>query len=116
MPSEIKKIKAVEKSTFVITATFLDTNKRLVAPSSMVWSLVESDGTVVNSRTEVSISSPSSEEEITLSGDDLAINDTSNAQEERYLVLEGAYTDGGGVSRPLNDQVKFYIQNIKKVS
>lgn len=115
MPSVENTIKPNEESSCIITASFYDENDVAVAPDTMTWSLVDEDNNIINNRNEVSISSPETSEDIVLSGDDLSIT-SGHDEEERYLVLEGTYTSDAGSGLPLKDHLKFYIQNIKKVS
>ncbi len=115
MPTEIETPKAVEKSTFIVTATFRDENKTLVVPDTMKWSLTDKDSTIINSRDGIVITSLASSVDIVLFGDDLAIL-AGKSEELRFLVLEGTYTSPLGVGLPLNDQLIFTVFNIRKVT
>ena len=119
MPTTISATKAIEGSTFIVTAAFTDEDGSAVAPDTLAWSLVDRNGTVINDRENVSVggspSLPSSSEDIVLFGDDLALADGYD-EEERYLVLEGTYTSDAGTGLPLKDHLKFYVVNLKKVT
>ena len=115
MPTIMTDPVAVEKSTIVITVSFTDEDGNAVSPATMAWSLVDKDSTVINSRDQVSISNPSSTEDIVLSGDDLAVTE-SKSRVARWLVLEGTYNSDAGSGLPLKDQCRFYIDNLKKVT
>jgi hypothetical protein len=115
MPTIITATKAVEEGTYVITASFYDEDGNAVSPDTMAWSLTDKDGTIINSREDVAISSPGTSENIVLSGNDLAITDDGHSEQVRYLVMEGTYTSALG-TLPLKDQCTFYITNIKKVT
>lgn len=114
MPTEITNVNAVEKSTFIITIAFTDDDGNSVAPATMVWSLVDTNGEVINDRDQVEITDPDNREDIVLTGDDLVITE-SRSQVPRWLVFEGTYNSDAGNGLYLKDQVKFYIDNLKKV-
>jgi len=70
------------------------------------------DGSVINSREDVSISSPTSEESFLLQGDDLAVDGDDPV--ERKITFEGTYTSSDfGAGLPLNDESTFTIIPIK---
>lgn len=99
--------RAVEKSTYAITLTFTDSTEQSVSPDTLSWSLTDLDGNIINSREDVTVSSPSSTETIVLSGDDLAIPNRS--KRERILSAEGTYTSDLGSGLPIKESVKFII-------
>jgi len=113
MPTTLST-KAVEQSTFVVSATFTDENGDSVVPNTLQWSLVDRKGNVVNDRKDVSVSSPSSTEDIVLSSADLKI-DKDREQVSRWVVFEGTYDSTLGSDLPLKDQVEFTVVNLKKV-
>jgi hypothetical protein len=115
MPTVITDTKAPEEGTYIVTAKFRDEDGNLVAPKTMNWSLIDEDGSVVNSQEDNSISSPQDTENIVLKGEDLALTD-GRSEEARYVVFEGTYDSTLGNDLPLNDQIKFYIVNLKKVT
>jgi len=104
---------AREQSTFVITCAFKDETGAAVAPTTMAWSLTDTDGTVINSRTDVAISSPTATENIVLGGDDLTI---INGDRILILTLEGTYTSTNGSGLALKEQVRFTVKDLKAVT
>lgn len=105
-----------EEGTLGITVTFYDDAGAAVAPSTLTWTLTNSAGTVVNNRDAVSVSSPSSSETITLSGNDLQIL-SSTDDGLRYVTFEGTYdssTLGSGL--PLKAACTFYVENLPSVT
>lgn len=102
--------KAFEESTFKITVSFLDSDGVAVTPTSATWTLTKKDGTVVNSRSAVSIGAPTSVEVITLQGDDLAILDGKDL-EYRVFLVEAVYPG----TEPVKGQAWFALENLTKV-
>ena len=103
---------AMDGSSKVITITFKDEAGDAVSPESATWSLTDGDGVVVNSREDVTISSPTATEKISLSGDDLLYSDG----EKRYLVVEATYTSSiTSTVLPLNTGVWFRVVDLPSV-
>lgn len=107
---------AVEKSTFVVIATFTDEDGDLIQPKTLKWTLTNSQGTVINSRENVEVSSPSSEQNIVLSGKDLKMESQSSLKEDRYLIVQGTYDSTYGTDLPLKASCWFKVTNLKAVS
>ena len=103
-----------EQGTAIITVTCADENGDAVNPDSLTWSLVDRSGNAINSRKDVSISSPTSSEDIVLSGDDLVVPDGYDSV-KRWVVIEGTYSSDAGSGLPLRDQCEFTVTNLKKV-
>ena len=101
--------RAVEQSTFAITMAFTDSSGTAVIPDSLSWTLVDINGNVMNSREDVVVAVPAASTVITLSGDDLAIPDSS--AKERILLCTGTYTSDLGSGLPLKESVKFFIED-----
>lgn len=114
MPTTITSVKAVERSTFVVTVSFLDENDDPVTPNSATWSLVDVRGTIINSREDVVISPLSDSVDIVLSGNDLVVTG-GHVEDKRYLVIEAVYDSDLGSNLPLKDHLEFYVLNLKKV-
>lgn len=121
---------ANEQSTFVVVAPFKDEDGNAVAPNSgLTWSLFRLDGTVVNSRTNVSIT-PGASVAIVLSDADLAIFEDDPVEEVyihgvgmttmqygvRVLSVSGTYNSSAGNNLPIRDQVLFRVVNLIGVS
>ena len=104
---------AVEQSTYKVTAAFTDDDGVSVVPTSIVWTLTDSSGTVINSRQDVSIT-PASSVTIALTGDDLAL--TSDADAVRIVTIEAVYTSDLGTGLTLKDSCRFVIDNLKAIS
>ncbi len=112
MPTTLDK-KAVEQSTFVVTASFTDENGDTVVPNTLKWSLVDSDGKAVNDRRNVSVT-PDSSVDVILSDNDLKI-DKDRDKILRWIVFEGTYDSDLGSDLPLKEQAEFTVLNLKKV-
>ena len=107
MPGAIKET-AIEQSSFKVSVTFYDESGNAVSPDTMTWTLTDEDGSVVNSRENVTISDPSSSENILLQGDDLAVD--GNDPVKRIVTFEGTYTSAEfGAGLPLIDESTFTI-------
>ena len=109
--------KAQEKSTFIIGVTFKDEDLNEVVPTSIVWSLIDSDSAIINSRNQVVIA-PSSSIDIVLYGDDLQIKtgEISKASVRRYVIIEAVYNSDAGTGLKFNEQIGFVLENLKKIS
>lgn len=103
--------KAVEESTFSITAAFTDSAGNAVVPNSLTWSLSDRDGTIINSREDVAIATPAESNTVVLFGDDLALADTDNPV--RVFLIQGDYDDPVlGAGLPIKDEAIFEISNL----
>jgi len=107
--------KVKEEGTFVVTCAWKDSNGTAVTPDSATWTLTDEDGDTINSRSEVSISSPATTNDIVLSGDDLAIQATTD-NGKRILTAEAIYDSDEGSNLPLKDEYIFYIENLTNVT
>ena len=117
---------ANEQSTFVVIAPFRDEEGAAVTPNSgLTWSLFRLDGTVVNSRTDMSIT-PGSSVAIVLSDADLEIFADDPVEEVyvhgigmmtmqygiRVVSVSGTYNSSAGNNLPIKDQVLFRVVNL----
>ena len=103
---------AVEESTYVITVSFKDEDDNLITPDSATWTLSDTSGNIINNREDIVISALASSVDITLSGDDLAIQTgESGNYHNRIFTVEAIY---GGL--PLKDQLKFPVFNLTVVT
>ena len=99
---------AIERSTFVISASFTDDAGAAATPNSgLTWTLTDVVGNVVNSREDVAIAS-SSTVEIVLHGADLAISDAYR-DNRRLLTIQGTYNSSRGSDLAIVDWVEFSI-------
>jgi len=69
---EVLSETAREKSSYTVTVAFTDSAGAAATPSAVTWSLLDTDGAIVNSRDGVS-ATPGETVDIVLSGDDLVI-------------------------------------------
>jgi hypothetical protein len=102
---------STEESTYIIKLEFKDEEGGATSPATMVWSLRDENGNIVNNRESTAISDPSSIEYIVLGTDDLSLS--GKGAGKRYIVCEGTYdspTHGSGI--PLNDSAQFGIENL----
>ena len=105
-----------EQGTAIITHAFTDFSGTSMVPNTIVWSLLEADGTVVNSRQQVIVATPAASIDVVLSGDDLAILDSQKI-ELRYLVIEYTFDDSTyGNNLPGKEEVEFRIINLRKIA
>ncbi len=105
---------AREGSTFVITCAFKDETGTAVSPTTMTWTLTDTNNNVINSREDVAISSPTSSENIVLGGSDLPIL-TGGSDRILILTLEGTYTSANGSGLALKEQVRFTVKDLAAV-
>jgi len=109
----ILTVNAQERSTYVITVAFKDEDGQYVIPTSAAWTLTDEDGTVINSRQDVAISSLAASVDVVLSGADLAV-DTGFAgtAQERTITVEAVYTSSLGSGLPLTAACRFNVENL----
>jgi len=104
--------KAKEGSTYIVTVSFKDEDGEAETPTAITWTLTDSDGTVINSREDVSVS-PASTINIVLSGDDLQIvSENVSSPTRRVLTIEAVYNSTLGNNLPLKEQIEFNIDNL----
>jgi len=114
---------ARERSTYIVTCTFTDEDGVAITPTSFKWTLTDKNGSVINGKYEVVVSSLSDTISVLLSGADLKILSGELNQKtvggrrtvERRMTVEATYnssTYGNGL--PLNDEVTFFIENFAK--
>ena len=106
-------VRANEEGTIVITAAVTDAAGAAVAPTTMLYTLTDLDGTVINSVEDENIGTPEASEDIVLSGDDLP---TDGSDRELLLLVYGTYTSTEGAGLPFNEQVRFWVNDLKAVS
>jgi len=87
-----------------------------ITPLSAVWKLTDLYGTVINDRTAEEIDPLSSELVVLLTGDDLAMQDSSNVYEKRLVTMVCTYDAGGGVTADLVNSAMFSVNNEKGVA
>jgi hypothetical protein len=100
-----------EEGSIGITASFTDEDGASMIPDSIIWTLTDRDGAVINSRSAVTVT-PAASVTIVLSGDDLAIGDYGSL---RALLIEYVYTSSLGSSLPDKHEVTFSISDLVAV-
>lgn len=106
----IAEVNAVEGSTYVVTATFTDESGDEITPKTLVWSLSDMQGNIINSRLNVVITPTGSTEKVALYGDDLQIAFDSDAKRE--IQFTGTYDNDLGSDLPIIESLIFDIENI----
>ena len=109
-------VKAIEGSTFSVRFEFTNTIGEDLTMITLNWTLTDLDGTVINSREDVTVTAPTASETIALSGNDLAIQDQDNKTERRLLTIKATYDTGDGALLPLNDWAQFVLYNAKAIT
>lgn len=110
MPTKLSQ-KANDQSTFVITVSFFDEDGDPVTPNIVQWSLRNENDAIINDRELEDITVPDDTLEIVLSGDDLKYSEGAL----RALTIYATYDSTLGNDLPLNDEVTFYIANLRGV-
>jgi hypothetical protein len=105
-------VTAVEESTYVITAAFKDEDGTAVTPQTVVWTLTDKDGTVINSREDVS-ETPDTSISVVLTGDDLAV---STVGRTRVLTILATYNSDYGSLLKLKAAATFSVENLIAVT
>lgn len=99
-------LEATNEGTYIITCSFTDSDGSAVTPNILTWSLTDSLGNAINSRTDVSISSPDTSNAVTLGALDLDNEDGG----ERVFTIEGTYDSVTyGNDLPIREQASFVI-------
>jgi len=108
--------RAVELSTYAVNVAFYDENSAAMLPNSIYWTLSDPDGTIINSRDAIGVSSVQTSIDIVLSGSDLAISSGSHlAEENRVLTINGNFNSDLGNALPIYDRVRFSVINLSAV-
>jgi len=99
-----------ESSTMVVTVTFRDIDGVLFTPKTCTWSLTDTSGTIINSRSRVTLSviSPATSATIVLSGLDLKY-DVGKSAGMRVVTIEGTYDSVYGSNLPFRDEASFQV-------
>jgi hypothetical protein len=105
---------AYEESTYVVTATFTNEAGTSVVPTSVKWSLLNTDGTIKNGRSQVSVATIATSVNIVLKATDLTVitGDTG----DRILLVEATYTSSYGTGLPLKKEYPFNITRLKGIT
>lgn len=105
--------KAQEEGTYIITLTYYDEDNNAVTPNTVTWDLTDVNGKVINSRSSVSISSPSTSNDVVLQGDDLRI--IRKDRLGRRMTVEYTYDSDAGSDLPGKAEIYFEIEPFTNV-
>jgi hypothetical protein len=107
---------ATEQSTYPVTVDLVDSLGAAITPNNDVtWSLCDEDNNIINSRSSVAYSTPTSTLTIILSGSDLLMQGRSDS-ELRYLIVRCTYDSSLGTSLPFVGQLSFYVDGVHVVA
>ena len=90
-----------------MTASFIDEDGDAIMPELVLWTLSDIDGTVINSREDVSIT-PDTIVYIVLSDDDLVVSGSRS----RVVTVKATYNSTYGSSLTLKAAATFDIENL----
>jgi hypothetical protein len=96
---------SLEGNTVVIPCAFFDENGNTVTPTSIIWSLSDDNGDIVNFRLDQKIAVPAPAVNIVLSGNDvmrMVFDDLI-----RFLKVSGTYNSPNGVGLTFAGQYRF---------
>jgi hypothetical protein len=111
MPTQLEAM-AKEKSTYVVTAAFTDEEGAAVSPTAITWTLTNGTGTVINDRSNVTVT-PAPSVEIVLTNADLAIGTNGT---KRVVTIKATYNSDAGTGLTLNDECEFLIADLLNVA
>ncbi len=97
---------AREESTFIVAIAFTDENDSSVVPETIVWSLTDVSGDIINDRENIPVT-PAASINIVLSGDDLALPDSTDPG--RVLSVLATYNSSLGDDLPITESYRFNI-------
>lgn len=104
-----------QNSNAFVSLTFKDEDGVVTIPVSASYTLYNyADGSVINSRSAVSIPGTGSTRTITLSPADNVINDDALKREEHRLAI--TFTYGAGGAKTGKDEIQIIVENLKKES
>ena len=105
---------APEQGSYVFDVSFFDDADQAVTPNSdLVWTLTDLLGTVINNKSEQSLT-PAETVTISLEGDDLILSDDLLGY-KRLVTLEATYENSSGSTLRMKVEVLFEIENLVKV-
>jgi hypothetical protein len=110
MRPQIIEIYADQESSIVLELDVEDENGNAVAPNELYWQLAFPDGSIVNDREAVEITTPTATSTVMLSGADLAVQDGDEVPAVRYLSLYATYDSGDVTDIPLRQEHILHIR------
>jgi hypothetical protein len=81
--------KAVENSAFIINIIWYDEAGVAMTPTSINWSCYDNNGSIVNSLSDVSVTTPATSNDIVLNGTDTAV--ISGSTNKRTVQVVASY-------------------------
>ena len=105
---------AREEGTYGVELTFTDEDGDALTPDTLTWSLSQTDGTIVNSRSGV-VLTPASTVTITLTGSDLETFGEDDNRLRRVTII-GTYTSDLGSGVPLSAECEFVVCDLVGVT
>lgn len=119
------KTRATEQGTLILEGTAMVGTSAVVPNGNVLWTLTKLDGTVINSRQDVSVTPSGSLITIALSDNDLQMFSDDPVQSVRYgttvarlkvgkrvLLVEFTYNSSAGNNLPVKDQVFFQVEEV----
>jgi len=106
---------AKDKSTYIITLTFFDETGVAINPTSIIWSLFDGGGNVVNLKSDIHASSNNGMVVVVLQGDDLDPGTTNLSRKRRFAVsalYDASINNELFTELPLNDEIEFLIEDL----
>lgn len=100
-----------ESSSMVIEVTFTNFEGALFTPKTCKWTLTDSIGTIINSRSRVTATVASSTHEFLLQGADLKFAPTGVSDGNRVFLVEGTFDHALGTDIPFREQFGFKVIN-----
>lgn len=104
---------APEEGAYSIALTFKDESGTALIPTTLTWTLTDEEGTVINSRSAVSLT-PAATTNVVMYGADLSVTDTKKRR--RIVTINGTYTSTYGTGLPLTEEIRFSIRDMLKVT
>lgn len=109
MPTKLT-VRAVEGSTYIVTAAFTDEDGNAVTPNTLTWTLTDRYGNVINERDGETIT-PGTSVDIVLTGADLQVDDDEKAT-VLTVTIEGAYNSTYGNDLSIKDSCTFPVDGL----
>jgi hypothetical protein len=103
---------AREQSTYVVTCAFTDETGAAVTPDTLYWTLRNAYGQVVNGRSSVEVTTPSTSNNIVLQDKDLSVP-AGATESVLELIVFGTYTGVEGSGLPLRDACLINVDGIR---
>ena len=106
---------APEEGTYPIKFTFKDESGTAIEAANIIslkWWLTDLSGNVINSRSEVTVSSITNPWYLVLSGDDLQMGEVKEDYDFRLVTLKGTYNSTLGSGLHLTHSIMFKVKNL----